>query len=152
MHASFAGALDAARPSPSHVRPGAARRAVVLLGDTDEDVHAMYGAFLEHRGFAVLHACSVAECLRLARARGVAAAVVSVGSGGLFRWRPYRELAAAGRSAGFALVCLTTDPRLITGPRRHRRCAAAVLMLPCSPEELAAEVERAAGEARLPPN
>jgi DNA-binding response OmpR family regulator len=152
MNGSLTRALDAAHPSPSHVRPGAERRTTVLLGDADEDVHVMYGAFLEHHGFAVLHARSVAECLGLARTRRVAAAVVSYGSCGLFHWRSYHELARAGRSAGFALVCLTTDPRLITDSRRHRRCAAAVLMLPCSPEDLAAEVERVAGEARLPPN
>ena len=150
MNGSLTGA--AAHTLPSQLRPRGERRTTVLLGDLDEDVHVMYGTFLEHHGFAVLHARSVAECLALARTRRVAAAVVSYGSCGLFRWRSYRELAAAGRSAGFALVCLTTDPHLVTGPRRHRRCAAAVIILPCSPETVAAEVERAIAQARQMPN
>ena len=130
----------------------AGRPATVLLGDGDEDVHTMYSVQLEHRGYAVIHARSTAECLRIVHSRPVAAVLVSVGEGGLFGWKSYRSLARAARATGFALICFTTDPRLTTDPRRHRRCAAAVIMLPCTPEVVTAEVERAIARVRLPPN
>lgn len=130
----------------------ASRGAAVLLADGDHDVHALYSALLEHRGHAVIHARSVAQCLRLVRSHPVSAVVVSVGPCGLFGWRAYHRLARTARGSGFALICLTTDPHLTTDPRRHRRCAFAVLMLPCTPDTLAAEVERAIAETRRLPN
>lgn len=142
MLATFTGAPRAAPHTGAGHPAAAASRITVVLGDRDEDVHALYGAVLEHRGYGVLHARSVPECLRLVRARRVAAVVVSVGARGLFFWTSYLRLVKAARVERFALVCFTTDPRMTTDGRRHRRCAAAVLMLPCTPEALADEVER----------
>lgn len=124
----------------------------ILLGDRNDDVHAMYGAVLEHHGFTVIHARSADDCLRLVRARRVCAAIVSVGTRGMLVWTSYHQLARAARPAGIILISLTTDPGVATDTRRHRRCAAAVLMLPCAPEELAGEVERALFEARRAAN
>lgn len=119
-----------------------ADRRAVLLADGDPDVHVIYGAVLEHEGFRVLHAFSAAECLRLAATARTCAALVSVGECGLLTWRGLRQLAAAAASGGFAVVCLTTDPRLSPAARRPPCGASAVLMLPCTPELLAAEVCR----------
>lgn len=124
----------------------------ILLGDRNDDVHAMYGVVLERHGFGVLHARSADECLSLVRSRLVCAAIVSIGTRGMLVWTAYHQLARAARSAGTVLISLTTDPRVATDTRRHRRCAAAVLMLPCAPEELAGEVERALREARRAAN
>jgi DNA-binding response OmpR family regulator len=117
-------------------------RRAVLLADGDPDVHVIYGAVLEHEGFRVLHAFSAAECLRLAGTQRMCAALVSVGECGLLTWRRLHELAAAAAASGFAIVCLTTDPRLSPAARRPPRGASAVLMLPCTPEALAVEVHR----------
>jgi DNA-binding response OmpR family regulator len=117
-------------------------RRAILLADGDPDVHVIYGAVLEHEGFRVLHAFSAAECLRLAATPRMCAALVSVGECGLLTWRRLHELAAAAAAGGFAIVCLTTDPRFSPAARRPPRGASAVLMLPCTPEMLAAEVCR----------
>ena len=152
MHADPTGIPAIARGARASAPPYTGGGTTILLGDRNDDVHAMYGIVLERHGFAVLHARSPAECLRLVRARRVCAAIVSVGTRGMLRWTSYHQLARAAGSAGIALISLTTDPRVSTDTRRHRRCAAAVLMLPCAPEELAGEVERALHEARRAAN
>ncbi len=119
-----------------------AERLCLLLADGDADVHAIYGAVLEHEGFRVLHAFSAVECLRLAGTPRMCAVLVSVGGCGLLTWRGLHVLAAAAAARGFAIVCLTTDPGLAPAVRRPPRGASGVLMLPCSPDALAAEVRR----------
>lgn len=150
MHTFTAGDPAATRTRSAPLRLLAAPPETVLVGDGDEDIHAIYGALLEYRGYVVIHARSAAECLRLVRSRPVSAVVVSVGSHGLFGWKSCHRLTSAARDGGFTLVCLTTDPHLSPGPRRHLPYAAAVLMLPCPPETVAAEIERAV--ARPPPS
>ena len=133
--------------------PGArTERLCLLLADGDADVHAIYGAVLEREGFRVLHAFSPAECLRMAGTPRVCAALVSVGECGLLTWRGLHALAAAAAARGFAIVCLTTDPRLSPAARRPPRGVSAVLMLPCTPEALAAEVRRVVFPAGGQPN
>lgn len=127
-------------------------RRCLLLADVDRDVHAIYGAVLEREGFRVLHAFSPAECLLLAGTPRMCAALVSVGECGLLTWRVLHELAAAAAAAGFAIVCLTTDARLSPPARRPPRGVSAVLMLPCAPELLAAEVRRVLLSGAGPPN
>lgn len=122
-----------------------ADRPAVLLADGGTDVHAIFGAVLEREGYRVIHAFTPAECLRLARAQPVGAALVSVGWCGLLTWRRLHDLAAAAAADGFAIVCLTTDPRLHPDTRRVPPGTAAVLTLPCTPDALAAEVRRAVG-------
>jgi CheY-like chemotaxis protein len=126
-------------------------RLCLLVADGNPDVHAIYGAVLEHEGFRVLHAFSAAECLRLAGTSRMCAVLVSVGGCGLLDWRRLHQLAAASRARGFAIVCLTTDERLSPDERRPPRGVSVVVMLPCTPEALAAEVRRVvapgAGEA-----
>ena len=114
----------------------------LLLADGDPDVHAIYGAVLEREGFRVLHASSAAECLRLARTPRMCAALVSVGGCGLLSWRLLHALAAAAAARGFVIVCLTTDARLSPAARRPPRGVSTVLMLPCTPDALTAEVRR----------
>lgn len=124
--------------------PGAgADRLTVLLADGGADVHAIFGAALERAGYRVLHAFTPAECLRLARAGGVGAALVSVGWCGLLTWRRLHDLAAEAAARGFPIVCLTTDPRLAPEAHRVPPGTSAVLTLPCTPAALAAEVRRA---------
>lgn len=135
IHPPAAGALGQA----SDAR---AERPCLLLADGDRDVHAIYGAVLEREGFRVLHAYSPAECLQLAGMPRVSAALVTVGGCGLLTWRGLHELAAAAAAAGFVIVCLTTDARLSPAARRPPRGVSMVLMLPCTPEVLAAEVHR----------
>lgn len=133
-------------PSAARTRDRApdarAERRCLLLADDDRDVHAIYGAVLEREGFRVLHAFSPAECLHLARTPRVCGALVTVGGCGLLTWRGLHELAAAAAGAGFVIVCLTTDPRLSPAARRPPHGVSVVLMLPCTPEVLAAEVHR----------
>jgi DNA-binding response OmpR family regulator len=127
-------------------------RPVVLIADGDADVHAIFGAALERECFRVIHAYSEAECLRLAGTRPVRAALVSVGWCGLFTWRRLHDLATAAASGGFVIVCLTTDPRLSPHIRRRPPGATMVLMLPCIPTVLAAEVRRAVRDHGRAPN
>lgn len=129
-----------------------ADRPAVLLADGGTDVHAIFGAVLEREGYRVIHAFSAAECLRLAHAQPVGAALVSVGWCGLLTWGGLHDLAAEGAARGFAIVCLTTDPRL--GPEAHRvpPGTVAVLTLPCTPGALADEVRRAVGLRAGQPN
>jgi DNA-binding response OmpR family regulator len=115
-------------------------------------VHTIYGAVLEHEGFRVLHAFSAAECLRLAGTSRMCAALVSAGGCGLLDWRRLRELAAAAGARGFPIVCLTTDERLSPDVRRPPRGVSAVLMLPCTPDALAAEVRRVVSPGEGQPN
>lgn len=129
-----------------------ADRPAVLLADSGEDVHAIFGAALEREGFRVVHAYSADECLRLAGTRGVRAALVSVGWCGLLTWRRLHALAAAASAGGFPIVCMTTDPRLAPDRGRRPPGAAAVLTLPCRPEDLAAEVRRAIRDVGAQPN
>lgn len=134
------------------VRDARASRPAVLLADGGEDVHAIFGAALEHAGFRVVHAYSPEECLRLAGSRGVRAALVSVGWCGLLTWRRLHALAAAASAGGYPIVCMTTDPRLAPETRRRPSGAAAVLTLPCRPEVLAAEIRRAIKDGGALPN
>jgi DNA-binding response OmpR family regulator len=142
IHPPAAGARDQALGARDQALGARTERRCLLLADEDRDVHAIYGAVLEREGFRVLHAFSPAECLRLAGTPRMCAALVSVGGCGLLTWRVLHELAAAAAAAGFAIVCLTTDPGLSPAARRPPRGVSAVLMLPCSPEVLAAEVRR----------
>lgn len=149
MHAqpihTLASCARLAGTAPAPVRPA------VLLADGGADVHAIFGAVLEREGFRVIHAHSRAECLRLA-SRPLRAALVSVGWCGLLTWRRLHQLADAANRNGFPIICLTTDPRL--AGERHGRPpgVSAVLMLPCEPEALAAEVRRAIDDADGQPN
>ena len=131
------------RPGPSAAGPstaGALPR--VLLADGDADVHAVYGLYLEHAGYAPVHAYSAEECVRLARSLPLAAAVVTVGHCGLLPWSDYHRLVAAA-DGRFAVLCLTTDPRLVPESCRSPLHAAAVLTIPCEPTALVAEIRRA---------
>ena len=116
-------------------------RPAVLLAAADADAHAVYGPFLEHAGYALVHAYSAGECARLAQSRRLAAAVVSVGRHGLLPWSRYSELARVADEE-LAIICLTTDPRVVDADRLPPH-ASAVLMLPCEPPELVAELGRA---------
>jgi DNA-binding response OmpR family regulator len=140
------------QPVPFAGRDTRAERPAVLLADGGTDVHAIFSAALEREGYRVLHAFSAAECLRLAHAGGVSAALVSVGWCGLLTWRRLHDLAAEAASGGFSIVCLTTDPRLAPETRRLPPGTLAVLTLPCTPEVLAAEVRRAVGPRDAQPN
>ncbi|HSU15065.1 hypothetical protein [Longimicrobium sp.] len=122
--------------------PGS-RADVLLMADGDLDTHAVYGTFLESRGFALVHAYSPGECIRLARSMGFAGVVASVGRRGILPWESFRELAGLASGAGFAIVCITTDPYVAAHCRRLAPEAARVLMLPCSPRRLAAAMRRA---------
>lgn len=127
-------------------------RLCLLLADGDADVHAIYGPVLEREGFRVLHAFSATECLRLARTPRMCAALVSVGGCGLLSWRLLHGLAASAAARGFVIVCLTTDPRLTPAACRPPRGVSTVLMLPCTPDALTAEVRRVLLPARGRPN
>lgn len=127
-------------------------RQAVLLADGGADLHDIFGAVLKHQGYRVIHAFSAAECLRLAGARPVRAVLVSVGSCGLLTWRGLHLLAARAAEAGFVIVCMTTDPRLSSAMRRRPPGTSSVLMIPCDPEALAAEVRRAVRDHGAPPN
>ena len=133
-------------------RDARADRPTVLLADGGTDVHAVFGAALEREGYRVIHAFSAAECLRLARMGPVRAALVSVGWCGLLTWHRLHELAAEAAAGGYAIICLTTDPRLGPDSGRLPPGTAAVLTLPCTPEVLAAEVRRAVRERGEMPN
>jgi DNA-binding response OmpR family regulator len=151
-----------ARAEPPAVRARLAARAekpaadagrpTVLLADGGTDVHAIFGAVLEREGYRVIHAFTPAECLHLAHVHPVGAALVSVGWCGLLTWRRLHDLAAEAAAGGFAIVCLTTDPRLDPDTRRVPPGTASVLTLPCTPEALAAEVRRAVGVRTGQPN
>lgn len=142
---TFASCAPLARTAATLVRPA------VLLADGDADVHAIFGAVLEREGFRVIHAHSPAECLRLA-GRPIRAALVSVGWCGLLTWRRLHQLSHAAHRDGFPIICLTTDPRLAGTRRGPPPGVSAVLMLPCEPEALAAEVRRAIDDAGGQPN
>ena len=137
IHAQASGSSSAGRGRPRD-------RPAVLLADGGTDVHAIFSAALEREGYRVIHAFSAAECLRLAHAGGLRVALVSVGWCGLLTWRRLHDLAAEARAGGFAIVCLTTDPRLAPDRLRIPPGASAVLTLPCTPQALADEVRRAA--------
>ncbi|HEX8697054.1 MAG TPA: hypothetical protein VF746_31840 [Longimicrobium sp.] len=132
------------RPAEVQPRPGpplaSAPGPRVLLAAADADAHAVYGPFLEHAGYALVHASSAGECVLLAQSQRLAAAVVSVGRHGLLPWSRYSELARAADEE-LAIICLTTDPRVADADRLPPR-ALAVLMLPCEPPELVAELGR----------
>ena len=127
---------------PGQAPSARAERRCLLLADDNRDVHAIYGAVLERKGFRVLHAFSPAECLHLAGTPRMCAALVTVGGCGLLTWRGLHELAARAAAAGFVIVCLTTDPGLAPSVRRPPRGVSLVLMLPCTPEDLAGEIQR----------
>jgi DNA-binding response OmpR family regulator len=116
---------------------------LLLMADRDRDTHAVYGAFLESRGFALVHAYSPAECVALARSSGCGAVVASVGRRGLLPWDSFHELARSASAAGIPIVCLTTDPYVAAHWRVLVPEAARVLMLPCEPRKLAAALARA---------
>jgi DNA-binding response OmpR family regulator len=138
-------AARADRPDVRAARPVRADRPAILLADGGTDVHAIFSAALEREGYRVIHAFTPAECLRLAHAGGVSAALVSVGWCGLLTWRRLHDLAAEAEAGGFSIVCLTTDPRLAPEANRVPPGTLAVLTLPCTPAALAAEVRRAVG-------
>jgi len=121
------------------------------MADRDQDTHLIYGAFLESLGFALVHAYSPAECIRLARSSGCGAVVASVGRRGLLEWDTFRELARVASAAGIPIVCITTDSYVVTHRQRLAPQAARVLMLPCGPRKLAAALARALRHSAGPP-
>jgi DNA-binding response OmpR family regulator len=125
---------------------------VVLLADGDVDMHMIYGALLECRGYAVVHAWTSGEVLRLASAVRLDAVLVSVGRRGLLTWDAFHELARAAAGSGIPIVCITTDPYAAEHAARMAPEAARVLMLPCTPVRLAAFLERAIRRPRPPVN
>lgn len=124
---------------------------VLLMADGDQDTHAVYGAFLESRGFTLVHAYSPAECIRLARSSGCGAVVASVGRRGLLASDSFGELARLASEAGIPIICITTDPYVASHWKRLMPGAARVLLLPCAPRKLAAALERALRRPAGPP-
>lgn len=116
--------------------------ATIVIIDDHDDSRAIYGAVLEHHGYAVLASASREEGAHLLATAGVRLACVALPplpGGGLHTLEPLRRAAARG---GIPLLAMGTDGAPDIGTRVRAAGCAGYVLKPCRPMELVIEIRR----------
>jgi DNA-binding response OmpR family regulator len=114
----------------------------VLVFDRDADTVEMYGVGLELAGFRACLANDDAQAFALLRAEHPSAVIAGVGPEADTGWELIRSVRANNSTRDIPVVLLTgrTDPWI--GRRAAELGCAALLVMPCLPDTLAAVVRQ----------
>ncbi|HEX6910803.1 MAG TPA: response regulator [Longimicrobium sp.] len=115
-------------------------RVTVLIVDDDPDQHTMCGVFLEHAGYAVLHAFDGQEGVEVARAQRPDVVLMDIRMPRMDGITARRALAADPAGARIPVVALSAD--VLTWPelRVLQEGFAAYLPKPCNLNRISALV------------
>lgn len=107
-------------------------RTTILIVDDDADQHTVCGVFLEHAGYAVLHAFDGQEGVQMARAHGPALVLMDIRMPRVDGIAARRALAADPATARIPVVAVSAD--VLTWPevRAMQEGFAAYLPKPCN--------------------
>ena len=120
-------------------------RVTVLIIDDDPDQHTVCGLFLEHAGYAVLHAFDGQEGVELARAHGPDVVLMDIRMPRMDGIAARRQMAADPALASIPVVALSADVLTWPETRVLQEGFAAHLPKPCNLNRISALV---AGLAR----
>jgi two-component system, cell cycle response regulator DivK len=117
-------------------------RVTVLIVDDDPDQHTMCGVFLEHAGYAVLHAFDGQEGVEVACAKQPGLVLMDIRMPRMDGITARRVLAADPGTARIPVVAVSAD--VLTWPERRvlEEGFAGHLPKPCNLERIAALVAR----------
>lgn len=115
-------------------------RDTVLIVDDDPDQHTVCGVFLEHAGYAVLHAFDGQEGVEMAREHQPAVVLMDIRMPRMDGIAARRALAADPATAGLPVVAVSAD--VLTWPERRvlGEGFAGYLPKPCSLPRISALV------------
>ena len=119
-------------------------RASVLIVDDDPDHHAVCGVYLEHAGYAVLHAFDGEEGVLLARAHVPGLVMMDIRMPRLDGIAARRLLAGDPATAAIPVVAVSADLVTWPEPRVLQEGFAGHLPKPCNLRGVGAVVERLA--------
>ncbi|HEX6040648.1 response regulator [Longimicrobium sp.] len=117
-------------------------RVTVLVVDDDPDQHTLCGVFLEHSGFAVLHAFDGQEGVEMARAHQPALVLMDVRMPRMDGITARRALAADPATAHIPVVALSADVLTWPEARVVEEGFAGYLPKPCNLERISGLIER----------
>ena len=117
-------------------------RPIVLIVDDDPDQHTICGVFLEHAGYAVLHAFDGQEGVEMARAYLPRLVLMDIRMPRMDGVAARRALAGDPRTARIPVVAVSAD--VLTWPERAviEEGFAAYLPKPCNLDRVASLVQR----------
>lgn len=119
-------------------------RVTILVVDDDPDQHTLCGVFLEHSGYAVLHAFDGQEGVEMARVHQPAVVLMDIRMPRMDGVAARRALEADPATAHLPVVAVSADVLTWPEPRALREGFAGHLPKPCNLERISALVGRLA--------
>ena len=107
-------------------------RNTVLIVDDDPDQHTVCGTYLEHAGYAVMHAFDGQEGVEMARLHQPRVVLMDIRMPRMDGVSARRALAADAVTAGIPVVALSADVLTWLEPRVMAEGFAAYLPKPCN--------------------
>ena len=123
---------------------------LVLLVEDDPQARDGYAEFLELGGFRVAQAGTAEEALALSIARLPAVVVTDIALPGRDGFALATDLQLDTRTRGIPVVAMTAYWATDVHERADRAGITAILLKPCQPEHLIAELQRVLQRAKLP--
>jgi two-component system, cell cycle response regulator DivK len=123
---------------------------VVLIVDDFDDNREMFAEYLEIMGFRVLQASTGDEAVELAIRELPAVVLMDVTLPGIDGWEATRRIKADARAARVPIIALTGRSHDEAAPKAKAAGCAALLVKPCLPDAVVAEIERVLAAASRP--
>jgi two-component system, cell cycle response regulator DivK len=115
---------------------------VVLIVDDFDDNREMFAEYLEVVGFRVLQASSGGEAVELAIRERPSVVLMDVTLPDIDGWEATRRIKADPRGAPVPIIALTGRSHDEAAPQARAAGCASLLVKPCAPEAVVAEIER----------
>ena len=125
-------------------------RKSILIVDDDPDQHVLAGLYLEHAGYAVLHAHDGREGFRVARSARPALVLMDMRMPGLDGAGAFHLLAAHAATRAIPVVAVTADVVSWPESRSLREGFAGHVTKPCDLARIRDVVQRVIGPADEP--
>lgn len=125
-------------------------RKTVLIVDDDPDQHVLCGLFLEHAGYAVLHAHDGREGLELARQRRPSVILMDLRMPRLDGASAFQQLAADAATRAIPVVAVSADVLEWSETRALREGFAGHIPKPCDLRRIGETVQRLVGPSDAP--
>ena len=129
-------------PSDGAVADTPARQPLVLVVEDYADAREMYAAYMALSGFRVLEAADGHEAIRIAVESRPDAIVMDLALPGLDGREATRRLKSDARTAHIPVIALSGQVLPRHAEEALRAGCAVVLLKPCAPDALVAEVKR----------
>jgi CheY-like chemotaxis protein len=123
----------------------------VLIVDDDPDQHVLCGLYLEHAGYAVLHAHDGREALDVARASRPSLVLMDLRMPRMDGAAAFRQMSLDDRTRGIPVVALSADVLEWSETRALREGFAGHLSKPCDLRRIREMVHALIGPGEAPP-